>query len=126
MSGVDLFPDTVPPADPLIGTALAMNECCGRCGTNVAIICAGDGPHHAQLRCRNCDQHWQWLSRADYETTRTFLAEITDHFGAPSEIKYNLIKQRSELMSDQQYDNTNRGVLFKNSDKQNRRQHRRN
>jgi hypothetical protein len=113
----DLFPDTAPsPADPLIGRVICMDRPC-RCGTNIAVISAGRGPHAGALRCRNCDAHWQWLSRADYETTRALLAECDRLFGTPIEITYRLIKQRSQAMADaKEYDNS--GLLFRNHDKE--------
>jgi hypothetical protein len=103
--------------DPLLGRALCMDLACP-CGSNVTIICAGTGPHAAALRCRNCNRHRQWLSHEDYRICGTVLAEITGRFGEPVEISYRDIKQkRTEAMATEQYDNTNRGALFKNADK---------
>jgi hypothetical protein len=88
------------------------------CGSNVTIICAGTGPHAAALRCRNCNRHRQWLSHEDYRICGTALAEITGRFGEPVEISYRTIKQkRTEAMATE-YDNTNRGALFKNTEKE--------
>jgi uncharacterized protein (DUF736 family) len=97
-----------------------MNETCG-CGTNVAVICAGRGPHVGELRCRNCDAHWQWLSRLDYETARAFITEVNNLWGAPVEIKFTTIKQKAEAMkiTGKEYDNSNTGALFKNNEKEN-------
>jgi hypothetical protein len=101
--------------DPLLGRALCINQVCS-CGSNVTLICPGRGPHAAELRCRNCDQHRQWLSHEDYRICGTVLAEITDRFGEPAEISYRGIKQiRTEAMATEQRDNS--GILFRNDDK---------
>jgi hypothetical protein len=111
----DLFPDTAPPADPLIGRAVALATVCWRCGTNIALINLGRGPHSAELRCRNCDAHLQWLSQSDYETIVKFFAAIENEFGTPTEIIYRLPnKTECEMSDDRKYDNT--GILFR-SDK---------
>ena len=82
MSTPDLFPDTALPADPLSGRPVCIATVCWRCGTNVALINPRRGPHAAELRCRNCDEHVQWLSHADYETIVRFFAEFENKFGA--------------------------------------------
>jgi hypothetical protein len=116
---LDLFPDTVPPADPLIGRAVCIATVCWRCGANIALINPGRGPHAAELRCRNCDAHYQWLSHADHQAIAKFLAEIGDQFGAPSEIIYRLPpsnRSENEMADDRKYDNS--GLLFRNHDKE--------
>jgi hypothetical protein len=111
----DLFPDTAPPADPLAGRAVSLATVCWRCGTNIALINRGRGPHTAELRCRNCDAHVQWLSQADYEAIVKFFAAIENEFGAPTEIIYRLPnKTECKMSDDRKYDNT--GILFR-SDK---------
>jgi hypothetical protein len=101
--------------DPLLGRALCMDQACS-CGSNVTLVCPGHGPHAAELRCRNCDRHRQWLSFADYRTCGAVLAEITDRFGEPVEISYRSIKQKgTEAMATEQYDNS--GILFRNDNK---------
>jgi hypothetical protein len=115
---LDLFPDTVPPADPLVGKAVSIAPVCWRCGANVALINPGRGPHAAELRCHNCDAHRQWLSRADYHEIAKFLAEIGNQFGAPSEIIYRLPpsnRSENEMADDTKYDNS--GILFRNTNK---------
>jgi hypothetical protein len=108
-----------PPADPLIGRAVCIETVCWRCGTNVALINPGRGPHAAELRCRNCDAHRQWLSHTDYETITRFYAEIENKFGAPAEITYRLPPPTTETaMANGEYDNTNRSALFKNTEKE--------
>jgi hypothetical protein len=114
---LDLFPDTVPPADPLVGRTVCLATACWRCGTNVALINPGRGPHAAELRCRNCDSHVQWLSQADYTTIANFFAEFENQFGAPAEIIYRLPnKTECEMSDDRKYDNS--GILFRNHDKE--------
>jgi hypothetical protein len=115
---LDLFPDTVPPADPLVGKAICIAPVCGKCGANVALINPGRGPHAAELRCRNCDAHYQWLAQADHQAIAKFVAEIGNQFGAPEEIIYRLPSNQTETdMASGQFDNTNRGALFKNANK---------
>jgi hypothetical protein len=119
-SSSDLFPDTAPPADPLIGRAVCTSTMCFRCGTNVALINPGRGPHVAELQCRNCGAHVQWLSHADYEMIAKFFTVIENEFGAPTEIIYRLPPPTTETaMANGQFDNTNRGALFKNTEKEN-------
>jgi hypothetical protein len=114
----DLFPETAPSADPVMGKAVQTNKGC-LCGTSIAVICAGRGPHAAELRCQNCDRHVQWLSHADHQAVARFLDEFGNQFGAPTEIIYRLSptnKTESE-MANGEYDNTNHGALFRNNDK---------
>ena len=70
------------------------------------------GPHVAELACRNCSAHVQWLSQADYEAIAKFFAAIENEFGAPAEIIYRLPnKQECEMSDEQKYDNS--GILFR-------------
>jgi hypothetical protein len=69
------------PADPLFGVAVKLRDSCGKCADLVAIIGPGKAPHFASLLCRLCGLHRGWLSRANY----TFLNEVINKFGAPSE-----------------------------------------
>jgi hypothetical protein len=110
----DLF-GHAPPPDPLIGAVICMSEPCHNCGTNVAVVCAARGSHTAGLKCRNCDA--QWTADINLQILRAVVAEIASHFGATAEIKLTTIKQRREAMTE--YDNTNRGVLFRNEEKEN-------
>jgi len=113
MTTLDLFPDTVPTADPLIGRAVCTAPVCFSCGTNVALISSGRGPHAAELRCRNCAAHRQWLSHTDYKTIARFFAEFENEFGAPAEIIYRLPnKTECEMSDDRKYDNSR--ILFRN------------
>jgi hypothetical protein len=119
MTTLDLFPDTAPPTDLLIGRAVCIATVCFRCGTNVALINPARGPHAAELRCRNCDAHVHWLSHTDYETIAKFYAEIENNFGAPAEIIYHLrapIKTEIAMTKAKEFDNS--GLLFRNHDKE--------
>jgi hypothetical protein len=69
------------PADPLAGLAVKLPDTCGKCGQLVAIVGPGKPPHCASLLCQSCGLHRGWISRANY----TFLNEIINKFGAPSE-----------------------------------------
>ena len=81
MNTLPLFPAETPPvpSDPLIGLAVHLPHDPCFCGTAVAEIGAGRGPHSASLRCVVCDAHRGWLSR----TTHQFLTEIINKFGRP-------------------------------------------
>src|SRR5262249_23181935 len=98
-----------------------MDQAC-ICGSNVTLISRGRGPHAAELRCRNCDRHRQWLSHEDYRICGTVLAEITDRCGEPAEINYRTIKQEriKAMATEQQYDNS--GILFRNRAKSGERE----
>ena len=77
---LDLFgPPTS--ADPLLGLAVKLPNTCSKCADLVAIIGPGKPPHSASLLCRACGLHRGWVSRANY----TFLNEVINKFGAPSE-----------------------------------------
>jgi hypothetical protein len=68
-------------ADPLLGLAVKLPNTCSKCADLVAIIGPGKPPHSASLLCRSCGLHRGWISRANY----TFLNEIINKFGAPTE-----------------------------------------
>jgi hypothetical protein len=68
-------------ANPLLGLAVKLPDTCGKCGHLVAIIGPGKPPHFASLLCRSCGMDRGSLSRATY----TFLNEIINKFGAPTE-----------------------------------------
>jgi hypothetical protein len=108
--------DLFPPAHPLIGKAVQIHAAC-RCGANIASVCAARGPHAAELRCRNCDRHVQWLAAADRQIIEKFFAGIGEQFGAPTDLIYRLpLRQMEDKMANGEFDNTDRGALFKNSD----------
>ena len=54
---------------------------CSKCGDLVAIVGPGKPPHCASLLCQSCGLHRGWVSRANY----TFINEVINKFGAPSE-----------------------------------------
>jgi hypothetical protein len=76
----DLFPETVPPPDPLQGLAVTLSDHC-QCGAFAAIIAEGVGPHTASLRCAKCDVHRGWIL---HETHR-FVTELVQKFGRPTD-----------------------------------------
>ena len=76
----DLFPETMPAADPLCGLLVILPDAC-RCGHDVAQIGEPRGPHLAELRCAHCEQHRGWLPREAH----TFLTEVVQKFGRPTE-----------------------------------------
>jgi hypothetical protein len=77
---LNLFAEPSPaPTDPLIGLAVRLPHDPCRCGTNVAEIGPGKGPHLASLSCRACGAHRGWISH----TTHEFLTAIVNKFGCP-------------------------------------------
>jgi len=76
----DLFGAPVS-ADPLSGFAVKLPDTCSKCGDLTGIVGPGKPPHAASLLCRSCGLHRGWISRANY----SFLNEIINKFGAPSE-----------------------------------------
>ena len=76
----DLFGAAVP-AGPLSGLTVKLPDTCSKCGDLAAIIGPGEPPHYASLVCQSCGLHRGWISRANY----TFLNEVINKFGAPSE-----------------------------------------
>jgi hypothetical protein len=83
------------------------------CGSNVAAIHPGRGPHAAELRCADCGAHRGWMPAEAH----TFLNQMAARFGAPSEpifLRDHSIGDHN--MEKRQYDNS--GILFKNEDKQ--------
>ena len=72
---------TAAPAGPLSGLTVKLPDTCSTCGDLAAIIGPGKPPHCASLLCQSCGLHRGWISRAN----NTFLNEIINKFGAPSE-----------------------------------------
>jgi hypothetical protein len=80
------------------------------CHNNLAVIRGGKPPHAGELRCAAaCGAHRGWLSLA----TRDFILETVRRFGAPVEP----ITVRQQEMTMSNFDDTNRGALFRNDDK---------
>jgi hypothetical protein len=77
------------------------------------------GPHAAELRCENCGRHRGWLSKS----ALNFLNEMAGRFGAPLEpiiLRDSSIGNGVDQMTTtkEAYENKpNRGVLFRNKDK---------
>jgi hypothetical protein len=79
------------------------------CHDNVAVIHPGKAQHVGELRCAACGAHRGWLS----QSTRDFILETVRRFGAP--VEPITVRQQEMTMSD--FDDTNRGALFRNDDK---------
>jgi hypothetical protein len=56
--------DPLTSADSLWGLAVKPPNACRKCGDPVATVGPGKPPHSASLRCRSCDLHRGWVSRA--------------------------------------------------------------
>src|SRR5262245_53413861 len=80
------------------------------CCQNVALIYPGKPPHARELRCERCGAFRGWASKALIE----FLETTRRRFGAPAEPIVWRQEQQEQTM---EYDNTNRGALFRNEDK---------
>jgi hypothetical protein len=82
------------------------------CCSNIAIVGPGKAQHAAELRCESCGAFRGWLPREALE----FITATAERFGAPLEP----ITLRDSTIGGQhmaEYDNTNSGALFKNTDK---------
>ena len=66
-------------SDVLLGLAVELPDHC-HCGSTLAAIEAGVGPHCAGLRCA-CGRHRGWLATAAHK----FLTETVRRFGRPTE-----------------------------------------
>ena len=115
---LDLFGQ---PASPAIGMIVRLERSIDRkrpCHANRAELHPGRGPHGAELRCVNCDRHRGWLPREALH----FLCTTAQRFGAPVELPI----LRDSSIGDHTmtkpvktaYDNTNKGALFKNKQKE--------
>jgi hypothetical protein len=67
------------PIDPLYGLFVQLSDTC-RCGSRVAIIGEGKGPHRASLFCERCGTHRGWMANAAH----AFVSKIIEKFGKPT------------------------------------------
>lgn len=74
----NLFKETAA-SDVLLGLAVQLPDLC-HCGSTLAAIEAGVGPHRAGLRCA-CGRHRGWLATEAHK----FLTEMVKRFGCPTE-----------------------------------------
>jgi len=106
---------------PPIGLRLKLDRTIDRvrpCHSNIATVGHGQAQHCASLRCVQCGRHRGWLPREGFQ----FLSNLTQRYGAPAEPIVLRDQQVGEhIMTDRKYDDTNRGVLFKNEEKENER-----
>ena len=108
-----LQPQSSAVADNLAGLTAKLARDIDRakpCHDNLAVIHPGKAQHAGEFRCATCGAHRGWLSQA----SRNFILETVRRFGAP--VEPIIVRQQESKMSD--FDNTNRGALFKNDDKQ--------
>jgi hypothetical protein len=88
------------------------------CCNNVAVVGPGKAQHTAALRCETCGAHRGWLRREALD----FLTDLSQRFGAPAEpITLRDSSIGGHTMTEKKFDDTNRGVLFKNEKKENER-----
>src|SRR5262245_3849167 len=86
------------------------------CCSNIAECHPGRGPHAAELRCAECGRHRGWLPRQALD----FVTTTTSRFGAPAEpiiLRNNSIGEHEMAKPNVEYDNTNRGALFRDEEK---------
>jgi hypothetical protein len=72
---LDLFQEGTTPPNVLFGLHVELPDLCC-CGSRLAVIEAGRGPHHAGLRCA-CGRHRGWVSGASHKV----LTEAVKRFG---------------------------------------------
>ena len=51
---------------------------CKYCGGVYATMHEGKGPHAAELRCKECGRHNQWMSKADCKAYQCYLTDIEE------------------------------------------------
>jgi hypothetical protein len=109
-SRLDLFGNAAP-----VPTLVQLDRTTDRerpCCKNLAILHAARGPHAAELRCAQCNRPRDWMPKQALD----FLKETAARFGAtsaPIVLRDSTIGEKT--MSD--FDNTNRGALFRNDQK---------
>jgi hypothetical protein len=117
----DLFPSTIK-LNPLFGRLVTVEAPCPQCTSTTAIIRDGKAMHAATLVCAGCGRFRQWISHADFTSISKFVSEIADRFGCPEAISFRAItrvnNREANPMSEKKYENSNGGVLFKNTQKQ--------
>jgi hypothetical protein len=81
------------------------------CGSNIATIHIGRGPHAAELKCSDCGVHRGWLP----QEAHTFIQKTAERFGVPTEpIILRDTTVGDHVMEKKKYDNS--GILFRASD----------
>src|SRR5262249_54059149 len=81
------------------------------CCENLAVVGPGQGPHPAELKCAGCDAHRGWLSRQALNFLKTTVARASS----------DPIPLRDSTIGDfkmKDFDNTNRGAIFRNDQKE--------
>lgn len=107
----DLFGNTQPPT---LRVRLARRIDSDKpCCENIAVVGPGKAPHAAELRCENCGTHRGWLPREAFN----ILTETLARFGASGEPIILRDGAVGDTKMAKQYDHTNSGVLFKNTEK---------
>lgn len=85
------------------------------CCDNLAVAGPGKAQHAAELRCAACNKHRGWVPKAALD----FLTATAQRFGAPAEPMFLRDTTIGDhVMAKASYDDSNRGALFRNSDKQ--------
>jgi hypothetical protein len=112
---IDLFDATEWAPAPFIGMTVKLDRDIDRakpCHDNTVILHQGKHPHGAELRCAVCNAHRGWAPKEMV----AFLNQITRSFAAPAG-DLPIIWRQQEADMAKEYDNTNKGALFRNDDK---------
>jgi hypothetical protein len=67
-------------ASPLLALRAQLPDSCRHCGSKIATIVRGRGPHAAELKCQICDLRRGRLSKS----TADALTKVVNLFGAPT------------------------------------------
>jgi hypothetical protein len=115
---------TEPASSPLIGPTIKLDRPADRerpCCDNLVTIGSSKGMHYASLTCACCGRHRGWLPA----TAVTFISQAAQHFGSTAEpivLRTPSPKKETTMAKDakqnRDYDDTNRGALFKNKKKE--------
>jgi hypothetical protein len=115
---------TEPSSSHLIGLTIRLDRPADRerpCCDNLVNIDSNKGKHYASLTCACCGRHRGWLAAAAI----TFISKSVQHFGSIAEpivLRTPLPEKETTMAKDarqnREYDNTNRGALFKNKKKE--------
>jgi hypothetical protein len=106
----DLLGSELPPLRVQLDRRIDQRTTC--CGSNIAAIHVGRGPHAAELRCADCGAHRGWLP----QEAHSFIQKTAARFGAPSEPIILRDHSIGDHQMQKQYDNS--GILFKNDGKE--------
>jgi hypothetical protein len=84
---VQLLLDLSSPSTPsLVGTKIALDSACPRCGGVDAIVGSPKAMHHAALHCASCGHFLKWMSGLEWRALNG--AQIIDGATLPSSFSF--------------------------------------